>query len=463
MVLKRKLKSKSMKNLIISIKHYGVRLALALSLLGMCTACSDLLQADNPNNLLEEDLKDPRSVLPMVNGVQASLTRAVANIIAPYATASDELSWIGSRDAWQQLQFGNFNNPNNEFTDAAFFFVGEARWWSDDVIKRIEAFEASGLLLSGDEVQLARAYLYGAIIYTVIADMFDDFVIDSDKSEAAPPVGPENMASLYDRAIDYLNKGRAIAGISADLDAAFVGMLARVYHARALWTKLNPVNLSNPLVNDPDAIKFAQEALSKMAADYKFVLATDPTTPDVVGELDIGQQVNQRLEMRLSNDYIIPDAENKRVANLTDGDPATSISLLDPIDNIADPALYDAVLSFSTQAQFVDFTIVSAREMHLILAEAALAQQDEASFTTQINELRALNPKLSAYTGQVDAQSLLQHARRVNLFLQGRRIADHYRFQDPATDWQPNSDAILNPGSFFPITITEIRANPFIN
>lgn len=452
-----------MKNLIISIQQYSLRLLLALLVLGSFTACSDLLQADNPNNLLEEDLQDPRSVLPMVNGVQASLTRAFANIVAPYATASDELTWIGSRDAWQQLQFGNFNNPNNEFTDAAFFFVGEARWWSDDVIKRIEAFEAQGLLLSGDEVQLARAYLYGAVIYTVIADMFDDFVISSDKSEAAPPVGPENMASLYDQAIEYLNKGAAIDGISDDLDAAFSGMMARVHYSKALWAKLKPMDLSNPLINNPDAIKFAQEALAKMGADYKFVLDTDPTTPDVVGTLDIGQQVNQRLEMRLSDDYIIPDAEKKRVANLSDGDASTSISLLDPIDNIADPVLYDAVLSFSTQAQFVDFTMVSAREMYLILAEAALAQEDDAGFATQINALRALDSKLSAYSGQIDAITLLKHSRRVNLFLQGRRIADHYRFEESATDWQSNSDAVLNPGTFFPITITEIRANPFIN
>lgn len=452
-----------MKNLVISIKQYSLRLLLALFILGSFTACSDLLQADNPNNLLEDDLRDPRSVLPMVNGVQASLTRAFANIVAPYATASDELTWIGSRDAWQQLQFGNFNNPNNEFTDAAFFFVGEARWWSDDVIKRIEAFQNEDLLLSGDEVQLARAYLYGAIIYTVVADMFDDFVIGADKSEAAPPVGPENMSSLYDQALNYLNKGIAISGISEELDAAFTGMLARVHYSKALWAKLNPVDLSNPLINDPEAIKFAQEALTKMSADYKFVLATDPTTPDVVGNLDIGQQVNQRLEMRLSNDYIIPDAENKRVANIGDGDAATSISLMDPVDNIADPVVYDAVLSFATQAQYVDFTVVSAREMYLILAEAALAQQDDTGFTTQINALRALDSKLSPYSGQIDAMDLLQHSRRVNLFLQGRRIADHYRFQDPATDWQSNSDAVGNPGTFFPITITEIRANPFIN
>lgn len=88
-----------MKQLVIHIKSGVLRGLFILCVFSTLTACSDLLQADNPNNLLEEDLSDPRSVLPMVNGVQASVTRAIANIIAPYSTASDELSWIGSRDA----------------------------------------------------------------------------------------------------------------------------------------------------------------------------------------------------------------------------------------------------------------------------------------------------------------------------------------------------------------------------
>lgn len=452
-----------MKQLVIHIKTGVLRCLLILCVFSTITACSDLLQADNPNNLLEEDLSDPRSVMPMVNGVQASITRAIANIIAPYSTASDELSWIGSRDAWQQLQLGNFNNPNNEFTDAAFFFVGEGRWWSDEVIQRIENFEKEGILLAGDEVQMARAYLYGGIMYTVIADMFDDFVVDSDKSEAAPPVDPQNMDQLYDKAIGYFQKDLAISGISTDLSATFNGMLARAYYSRALWAKLNPMDTNNPLINNSEANQFAEAALALMSADFVFSLDTDPSTPDVVGNLDIGQQVNQRLEMRLSNDYIIPNAASSGVANLTDGDPATSISLLDPIDQIADPILYKAVVDFSTQAQYVDFTMVSAREMYLILAEAELAAENLVGFSEQINKLRALDSELSAFTDQVDALTLLKHSRRVNLFLQGRRIADHYRFQDPATDWQANSDALLTPGTFFPITITEIRANPFIN
>ena len=54
---------------------------------------------------------------------------------------------------------------------------------------------------------------------------------------------------------------------------------------------------------------------------------------------------------------------------------------------------------------------------------------------------------------------MLLHERRVNLFLQGRRLADQYRFGvvDPA--WQAGADALLAPGTFLPISLTERLSN----
>ena len=57
---------------------------------------------------------------------------------------------------------------------------------------------------------------------------------------------------------------------------------------------------------------------------------------------------------------------------------------------------------------------------------------------------------------------LLLYSRRVNLFLQGRRLSDHYRFASPSEYWISTSIATTAPGEFFPITISEIQANPNI-
>src|SRR5216117_4468492 len=97
----------------------------ALLLVAAATGCSSLLDVKNPNNVNESDLNNPASAAAQANGVLASLTRAWGNILTPYSMATDELTWIGSRDAWRNLDEGQISEPTNEFVDAAYFYVGE--------------------------------------------------------------------------------------------------------------------------------------------------------------------------------------------------------------------------------------------------------------------------------------------------------------------------------------------------
>ena len=432
-----------------------IKVVLTFAVMGFLNSCS--LEADNPNNLLEEGL-NVLAFNPMVNGLEGVLTRAYGNILAPYSVGSDEMIWIGSRDAWQQLNFGNLDNPNNEFTDAAFFYVGEARYWADDVIKRGEEFSKEATFSDSNKVDLVRAYIYGAIIYNVIADMFDDFVVTSAKTEAGTPVGPNNMSNLYDTAVEYLNKGLSLnAGYTGELKA----LLARTHFSKQIWGKINPVNTSTPLVNSSAAVAAANEALSLLTTDFSFNLITSPTAPETVGGLDIAGEVNSRLEMRISDEYVI-SSDEKRPDAIDDGIAETTVSLLDPIDNIADPALFKLVYGFTKPELYPSLPIVTAREMYLILAEDALASGNTEGFKTQINVLRALDG-LTPFSGQIDAVDLLLHSRRVNLFLQGRRIVDHYRFNTPSPYWSSSAVASIKPGTLLPITISEIKANPNIN
>ena len=421
----------------------------------MFLGCS--LDANNPNNLLEEQLS-VSAFSPMVNGLEGVTIRAYGNILAPYSVASDEMIWIGSRDAWQQLNFGNVDNINNEFVDAAFFYVAEARYWADDVIARGEEFSTSNAFSDKNRTDLARAYWYGAITYMVIADMFDDFVVGSVKTEGAPPVGPSNMGSLYDTAVSYLDKALAL---NAGLTDALKATKARAIFSKGVWGKTNPVNTGDPLVNASSAASLAAEALSALGDDFSVNLITSGSAPDTVGGLDIAGEVNDRLEMRLSDTYVI-SSDAKRPDAIGDGNPATTVSMMDPIDNIADPALYNNVVNFTAPGLYPEYPVVSGREMLLIIAESALASGDNDTFTTNINKLRALDG-LTPYSGQIGAQDLLEHSRRVNLFLQGRRLSDHYRFASPSEYWISSSPAINSPGSFLPITISEIQSNENIN
>jgi hypothetical protein len=88
-------------------------------------------------------------------------------------------------------------------------------------------------------------------------------------------------------------------------------------------------------------------------------------------------------------------------------------------------------------------------------------------FAVNINAVRALN-SLPAYdltnVAHPRPVAMLKAERKANLFLQGRRLHDLYRFGDKADMWQtivPVADAVASPGTFFPITQVELLANPY--
>ena len=107
---------------------------------------------------------------------------------------------------------------------------------------------------------------------------------------------------------------------------------------------------------------------------------------------------------------------------------------------------------------------LSYYQAHVRLAALALAAADTATFQAQINDVRGMTSGLSDWTpaSGVTATAILAHERRVNLFGQGRRLQDEYRFGDYPDNWQPGSEALTTPGRLLPITSVECLSNPNI-
>jgi len=444
-----------MNRLLPFLSTFSGAFALVLGAALILTGC-DVLEVENPNNLVEEQLQTPRSTPAMANGAEAAVARALGAVLAPYSTATDELTWIGSRDAWGQLDVGRIGvgveTQANEFSDAAYPYVTEARWMTNEYITLMEGFQGEGTLQNDQD--LVRTYLYGAIIYASIADMYDDFVL-SDRAEADPPIGPGSMNQLYTTALDWVDSGLGLVDSGTPTEYALLGLRARILHAQAVWGTLNPADASNPsanLVNSADIVSAAQAALDAMPDDFIYELELTGSAPDlVVGDLSMALQVNSRAELGFGQSYIDPADDGTYDPNGDDSE----VTYADPITDEVHPRLVSTIDAFVAEGQFADITVVSAREMHLILAEAALAG-GSPDFTTQINAVRSLDG-ITAYNGQVDELELLISERRVQLFLQGRRLADHYRFDDPSAEWTSSADPV---GTFLPIAITEVRANP---
>jgi hypothetical protein len=400
--------------------------------------CEAPLDVENPNSVKEEDLNNPAGGTALANGASATVAQAAGHMLALYATATDEGKWIGSRDSWGQLDQGNVGDGNNEFTDAAWLDITEARFMSDKAVEKLSEFDAAGTIENRED--LARAYLYSALIRVMVADVFDDFVI-SEPRTPAPSVGEDKMNTLYDQAVTNLDKALAITK-NDELKARIIALRARAKNGKAIWEKVNPrgaPNNSQPYVSGGQ--DDAATVLGMVSADWRWQLEYSAVSPGSGNEYS--WQVNGRKEL----DVVTP------LPN-------------DPIAGTVDPRIQRAVNEFKDivtngGANFARLTVVSAREMHLIIAESHIAAGNTAAARDEINVLRALDG-LPAVTNE-DAGLILQHERLANLFIQVRRLADMYRFGIKSPQWTNVSEAFTKPGSFFPITRREIEANPQVS
>ena len=399
------------------------------------------LDVDNPNSLLEGDLQDPSAAAALANGAWNASLRGVTYMMMPHAVATDESVWIGSRDAWYQIDKGGMTNVYNEFVDQAWPYISEARWMSD---KAVEILEGLGADLPNNQ-DLVLAYLSGAMVRVYIADMFEDFVY-SDKTEAGTPVGAANMSQLYDEALVLLGKASSIA--TGDNAVKVLSLVARTRHAKAVWGKVNPVNTASPYVSA--GASEAAAAAAMMSADWKWRMNFSSST---VSNYMAGQ-INDRQEMDLFQNALVETATPG-----AGGDPQPN----DPVTGLPDSRMTATATEFRAGGggtSWTPVTITSLREMHLIIAESKKAGGDDAGCLAELNALRTFD-SLDPYPSGTDAGTALQHERRANLFLQSRRLSDMYRFNLTSTVW----DAVEKSpaGSFFPITISEIRSNPNIS
>ena len=406
-------------------------------------ACSNLLEVTNPNNVNEDALDNPAAAGSLTNGVLASTVRMLSAVTVPYSVSTDELDWIGSRDAWFDLETGGIANYLNEFTDGAFPFVGESRYLGDLAILKLEKFNADGALT--DKLQLARAYLYSAIVYTTIADMYDDYAF-SDKRTSAAPIGRASMGTLYDKAIGYLDKAQVLAAAGSDNVLKFnvLAYRARVKHAKAVWTRITPKGQTPSIgfVSNAGANADATGAIALGSPDQKFTLASNLES---TAGINIWFEVNGRNEHRVGSVYT---------------------NLIDPVTGAKDAtatALLAQFKAFGTQSGV--FTLTSVRELRLILAEAALVAGNPVEFRSQINAVRAFDAKPD-FVAQVADDVVLKHERQAQLWLMRRRLSDMYRFAQKDAKWANNPNfesAFGTPGLLFPIPNVERLGNPCVN
>jgi hypothetical protein len=415
------------------LTRYGsiFMLGALLFFMGSC----NLLEVENPNSLTVDDVSSASSAAGLKNGQINALMSGMGWTYAATTTISDEIYWTGSYESYKTYSEGRINFDANEILVAGYPEISQARYMSDFAINKLEEFDANNELT--DRSILAKSYIYSALTRITIADSYDNFVF-SDGTETSPAIGEDQMFTLYDQAISSLNNALSIAqALNNDvLEAQVLGLRARAKHAKGVWNKLNPKGTipSNPLVSGTGAVQDAEDALALMSADYKAVI--DYQGPNITNYL--AGQVNSRGELTLADPF----------DDIVTGNP----------DPRAEAIINDFYDTQTYTENYSPLTWLSAREMHLIIAEE-LVGTDDITARNEINAVRDLDGLPFMQPGD-DFELFIEHERRANLFLQGRRLNDMYRFGSQSPDWLPAEDAVETPGMLLPIPRNEQLANP---
>jgi hypothetical protein len=423
-------------------------------LVTMSAACDSLLEVENPSSINDEDIRNAQSAEIWANGALRSVQEGWDRMLTLLSTASDETRFVGAHTWWRDLDLGKISEPENAGLNTEFGWFASAQWMADEAIHVLDSLDAAGELR--DRTLLARAYLYGAIAYATLADGMEDYA-PSDRTDPGPALGSENMPVLYDQAVDYASKGLAIQSSGA-LARDLLAIRARAQHGRAVRKKVfpPPADVSGGgLVMSAGAAQDAQAALSMDGSDwrYDFLWQAQVQTSETLW------QVNCFDNLGFGARYAV------LTPNMTLVD---SVVLMDPIDRVPDPWVERFITTFEEHADGPCDTgvlgVVSAREMHLLIAEDALARGDEATFADHVNQVRAFE-SLTPWRPEsgISARDLLVYERQSQLLMTGRRLADMYRFGIVSDTWDPASIASLAPGTLFPIPSREVEANCHLN
>lgn len=396
------------------------------------SGCDSLLDVENPNSLTEDDIYNPSSATGLKNGLLHQLMVGMSWTYAATSTTSDELYWTGSYESYSDFDSGNLDVNTNEIVVAGFPEISQARYMGDLAVETLTEIDGAGNL--SDPTDLTRSLIYSALVKIIIAENYDNFVI-SNRQETSPPVGAENMDSFLTDAISLLDRAASRAE-NTTLEAQAIGLRARAKHSLAMWAKLNPAGTipANPLVSGSGASSDAEAALALMDADYKatFNYQSALFTNYMAG------QVNSRGEIT----------------------PVEPI-FMDLKTGETDPRAAAIITDFMDIATYTEnyppYTWLSAREMHLIIAEEAIGTSDPTAID-HMNAVRSLDNLPEIIPGD-DLVAFIEHERRANLFFQGRRLLDMYRFNTSAPQWDASQDPV---GTLLPIPQNEIEANPNI-
>lgn len=396
----------------------------ALAALLLATSACDLT-VSNPGPVADEALDDAAAHQALVNGMGRALSRALGYIAYTSAVASKEVVSAGHRNPAQlgitPKQAIGILAPDLEESNDHWRFAQQARWVAEDGVRRMR--ESLGVDFDRSTLA-AQALIHSGFANRMLGENMCDAVFDGG------PIEPR--AKYFERAASAFTEAISVAGAAADpslVNAALAGRAS----ARA-WQG-NWAGVVADAERVPSGFVYRTLYSSTEIEMYNRVFAANVTTArahSVVGTFF--------------------DAYYKAT-----GDKRTPWS--------TDPAFpkgsADVLWYFQTKftSRGAPVNLATGREMRLLRAEASLRAGDWQAALAALNALRT-EAGVAAVTasGISETWTMLGRERSIELWLEGRRLGDLFRFR---SDGVPGSfEDMTGRDTCFPIGVSELDANP---
>jgi hypothetical protein len=411
--------------------------AFLTTLFLLTAGCGDVFDIENPGEILDSDLNDPELIGVLITGLSSDVSDFIDTQGFDVARLTDEMAGSGSYTDTGAFRRGY---AEQDLVGPVWEQAHEARWMADLHIERIQELLTSEEFQTNDYV--ARAYVLQGIAHRSLGENYCRVVYSEPEGSDYGNLQPKDVA--FEKAVTSFENALSHAPGGSEFAMAAHAGLASVYAALGRWD---------------DAVQEAAQV------DDDFELVTFYDRVDNANVVFV--ETFNRPEMSVVGTYAgTLDPENPRA-------PYTKCNETGTCENEIGA---DGETIHWRQEKFTDYgtdiPTLTGKESRLIEAEAALLDGDLATFTSKINDVRALyglDPigqpatagSLEYPNAHDDAWSILDSERYLTLWLEGRRLWDLHRWDHPFLDggqvvWEPDPQR----DSCMPVPDNECRYNP---
>ncbi len=420
------------------------------TLLGLLAAVFSAQACDtdvvNPGRVQETFLLEKEAQEAIVKGIGRAVAEAQNWVGYTGAAITREVHPSGSTGSFGITVEWQNGELDYETIDTHWNNSQRARWWGDDGIAKINESGATS------QAVLAEAYLWAGYAYRLLGENFCDAVIDGS--------GRQDRSVYYERAINHFTQAASTG--TGDVATAAMAARASVKAFSGDWT--GAVADAQGVADDfvfylpfyPDKgdatrnrIQFASEAVPYKAHTMKY------TKFEEVGLSDLNPDGDPRVPFKITDET---------------GDAAVQCCGQVPWwpqmkYTDADPGIQGGA----------DIPLSKGTEMRLIEAEAMLVNGDWQGAMAKINMVRAMGGAgMIPAENTVDAWAALKWERSAELWLEGRRLGDMFRWNrdnrpgafhplETPSGSQTEGSHLVQQDLCFPISRGEIETNPNVS